>query len=191
MEKFIYENNSDTVIVLFHGTGGNEYQLLSMTAELFPTSDVISFLGEEGVGSDRRFFAPLIEGKIERSNFESVSQRFLTEELPAIANTYKKIIFMGYSNGANFILGLAEQQPELADLLILLHPSNLDYQFSDVVASTKIILTSGAQDTITTAGDTLRLSKELERHFDDVTFLLLDGDHQVTPQEIDLLKEKV
>lgn len=191
MEKFIYENNSDTVIVLFHGTGGNEYQLLSMTAELFPTSDVISFLGEEGVGSDRRFFAPLIEGKIERSNFESVSQRFLTEELPAIANTYKKIIFMGYSNGANFILGLAEQQPELADLLILLHPSNLDYQFSDAVASTKIILTSGAQDTITTAGDTLRLSKELERHFDDVTFLLLDGDHQVTPQEIDLLKEKV
>lgn len=191
MEKFIYENNSDTVIVLFHGTGGNEYQLLSMTAELFPASDVISFLGEEGVGSDRRFFAPLIEGKIERSNFESVSQRFLTEELPAIANTYKKIIFMGYSNGANFILGLAEQQPELADLLILLHPSNLDYQFSDAVASTKIILTSGAQDTITTAGDTLRLSKELERHFDDVTFLLLDGDHQVTPQEIDLLKEKV
>lgn len=191
MEKFIYENNSDTVIVLFHGTGGNEYQLLSMTAELFPASDVISFLGEEGVGSDRRFFAPLIEGEIERSNFESVSQRFLTEELPAIANTYKKIIFMGYSNGANFILGLAEQQPELADLLILLHPSNLDYQFSDAVASTKIILTSGAQDTITTAGDTLRLSKELERHFDDVTFLLLDGDHQVTPQEIDLLKEKV
>ena len=49
------------------------------------------------------------------------------EEVWQPQKLYDEVIFIGYSNGANFILGLLEKNPTIANTVILLHPSNLGY----------------------------------------------------------------
>lgn len=56
MEYFLQENqNNNTLIVLFHGTGGNQYQLLPISGEIMPDVNTLSFLGNVGEGRERRF----------------------------------------------------------------------------------------------------------------------------------------
>jgi len=45
-------------------------------------------------------------------------------------NKDKKITFIGYSNGANFILGILQKRPDIADRTLLLHPADLDWKFN-------------------------------------------------------------
>lgn len=188
MEKFFQQGQDETLVVAFHGTGGNEYQLLSTIAALYPDASVLSYLGESGSGSERRFFAPLVAGKLDRTDFEQRTADFLENEWPNVEKKNKTVL-IGYSNGANFILGLLEKAPQLADTVILLHPSNFVYQFEATDAATDIVLTSGAQDRISLPGEALALSQQLEQVFPHVHFLLLDGEHTVNHDEVDRLKK--
>ena len=182
---FQKEAASKQLVVAFHGTGGNEYQLLTTVAELFPLASVLSFLGPVGSGPSRRFFPDLKKGQLDRLAFDQAVATFIRNQWAQIPQQdYEEIIFIGYSNGANFILGLLEQAPSLANTVILLHPSNLVYQFDTLIAEIKIILTTGAQDTVSIPGDILKLAHQLENSFKDVTFLIEDGGHQLSSQEI-------
>lgn len=59
---------------------------------------------------------------------------------------YRQITFVGFSNGANFIMGLLAKQSNLADNYILLHPSALDYAFPMENSRAEILFTLGQND---------------------------------------------
>ncbi|NQK44384.1 hypothetical protein HO505_00340 [Streptococcus suis] len=59
---------------------------------------------------------------------------------------YQEITFVGFSNGANFIMGLLTKQSNLADNYILLHPSALDYAFPMQNSRAEILFTLGQND---------------------------------------------
>ncbi|MES5810670.1 hypothetical protein ABKP99_00480 [Mammaliicoccus sciuri] len=111
MEYFLQENpNNNTLIVLFHGTGGNQYQLLPFSSILNPEANVLGLQGSVGEGQERRFFAPLQNNTLERHDFEQQTKSFIDFWNTFIEeHDYEEVIFLGYSNGANFILGLLEQ----------------------------------------------------------------------------------
>lgn len=189
MESFFQKGkDSDTLVVAFHGTGGNEYQLLTTIAKLFPNASILSFLGDVGVGAQRRFFAPLVQEKVDREDFNQHVENFIENVWPAVEKNSKKIVFIGYSNGANFLLGLLEKAPNIADEFIILHPINLGFQF-DASSDANVILTTGSQDTTSVPGDVLKLTKQLETVFSSVELLIADGGHQVTSEEIDKIHQ--
>lgn len=179
--------------VLFHGTGGNEYSLLTVTGDINPHASVISFLGDEGTGAERRFFKPLVHGQLQREDFNLKVDQFIEQWNSVKPSDAESITFIGYSNGANFLLGVLEKRPEIADNVILLHPSNLGYTF-DKGSDVRIFITTGANDTLSVPGDVMRLTKQLEETFPQTTLKLLDGGHGVTPAEAqlaaDFLKNK-
>lgn len=185
MQHFTIYSNSKKFFVTFHGTGGNEHSLLRVTGEVDPTASVISFLGETGTGRGRRYFDPLVQGKLERDNFEEKVAEFLEiwkQAKPADA----EITFIGYSNGANFILGILEKMPNIADRVILMHPSNLGYQFSSG-SDTPILLTTGASDTLSVPGEIMKLTSELKEYFPHTESLLLDSGHEISDTEIEAI----
>ncbi|WP_265456538.1 alpha/beta hydrolase [Enterococcus sp. HY326] len=191
MESFFQQGKNKQLVVAFHGTGGNEYQLLTTLATLYPEASVLTYLGTVGVGSERRFFAPLRNGQLKRADFEAQVTAFLMETWPAVAHEeYQEIILIGYSNGANFALGLLEKNPKLATTAILLHPSNLDYHFAGK-SETKVILTTGAQDSQSLPGDIVQLKNQLSGHFTDVYLVIADGGHQLTEQELTEIQELI
>ncbi|HEL2057315.1 TPA: hypothetical protein TY768_000478 [Streptococcus suis] len=59
---------------------------------------------------------------------------------------YQQVTFVGFSNGANFIMGLLTKQSNLADKYILLHPSALDYAFPMENSRAEILFTLGQND---------------------------------------------
>ncbi|WP_207942490.1 phospholipase/carboxylesterase [Enterococcus sp. DIV2402] len=191
MDYFFQEGATQQQLVLaFHGTGGNEYQLLTTVAELFPQASLLSFLGSVSEGSQRRFFAPLIDGQLNRQEFDQQTTQFFQEELLTFIQKYQEIILIGYSNGANFILGLLEQHADIADTVILLHPSRLVYSFNQS-SEVKIYLTVGAQDNISLPGDGLKLTEELKQFFPNTTMILTDGGHQLTEQEVNDIQKRL
>lgn len=190
MNHFSIEGPLSEWIVLFHGTGGNEYSLLQIAGDINPNASILSFIGDVGEGANRRFFAPLLNGQLERVDFDARIAQFLAHWKEVKPAQTEKITFVGYSNGANFILGLLEKQPQIADRFVLMHPSGLGYTFEGGV-DTEIIITAGARDTLSVPGDTLRLAKQLEVTFPNTMMKLLDSGHEISEQEIVYLQGKL
>lgn len=188
MDYFNINGTTKEWIVLFHGTGGNEYTLLQIAGDFAPQASMQSFLGDVGEGESRRFFAPLEQGSLNREDFENRVDAFLENWAHVKPADASSITFMGYSNGANFILGLLEKQPSIADRVILLHPSNLNYTFEQT-APVEIYITAGALDALAVPGDTVKLAKQLENVFPRTTLKLLDGTHAISEQEIEYLQQ--
>src|SRR5690348_13050494 len=108
--------NSPTLLLL-HGTGGDERDLLPLGRELWPGAALLGIRGRVLENGMPRFFRRFAEGV-----FDVEDLKFRTEELAhfidAASERYdfskKGLIAVGYSNGAN-----------IAASLVLLHPHYL------------------------------------------------------------------
>lgn len=188
--EHLFINGTDNLFVLFHGTGGNESNLLFLTGELDSHASVISFLGNVGIGKNRRFFNPLVKGKLDKQNYSEKIEKFLKNWDLMDTSKYKNITFIGYSNGANFTLGLLEKRPDIANTTILLHPSNFDWQFLKKPEKNKIIATTGALDLMAPAADVVKLKTQLLGiGYEEFQIIMLDSGHEITNKEIEKLKE--
>ncbi len=188
--EHLFINGTDNLFVLFHGTGGNESDLLFLTGELDSHASVISFLGNVGIGKNRRFFNPLVNGKLDKQNYSEKIEKFLKNWDLMDTSKYKNITFIGYSNGANFTLGLLEKRPDIANTTILLHPSNFDWQFLKKPEKNKIIATTGALDLMAPAADVVKLKTQLSSiGYEEFQIIMLDSGHEITNKEIEKLKE--
>lgn len=188
MNYFSIDGPLNEWIVLFHGTGGNEFSLLQIAGDIEPNANILSCIGTVGSGEGRRFFAQLENGKLERKDFNERVEEFLMTWQQMKPTNAEKITFLGYSNGANFILGILEKAPKIADCLVLMHPSNLGYTFEEG-SDVSIHITAGSMDTLANAGDTMKLSKQLEQQFPNTILKLVDGGHEVRDGEIDYLRK--
>ncbi|HFI0354465.1 TPA: alpha/beta hydrolase [Streptococcus suis] len=146
MDYRFIKGTSPRLLVFFHGTGGNKESLLFLHQQLDPEASVLSLDGSWVQGRDRRFFAPLIDGQLGLVDFEKRLSAFLDFWQDLDMQHYQEITFVGFSNGANFIMGLLTKQPNLADNYILLHPSALDYAFPMQNSRAEILVTLGQND---------------------------------------------
>lgn len=146
MDYRFIKGTSPRLLVFFHGTGGNKDSMLFLRQQLDPKASVLSLDGSWGYGRGRRFFAPLIDGQLDLVDFERRLSAFLDFWQDFDIQHYQEITFVGFSNGANFIMGLLTKQSNLADNYILLHPSALDYAFPMQNSRAEILFTLGQND---------------------------------------------
>ncbi|HFI0451626.1 TPA: alpha/beta hydrolase [Streptococcus suis] len=146
MDYCFIKGTSPRLLVFFHGTGGNKEAMLFLRQQLDLEASVLSLDGSWGQGRDRRFFAPLVDGQLDLVDFEMRLSAFLDfwQDLPI--QPYQQITFVGFSNGANFIMGLLTKQSNLADNYILLHPSSVEYAFPMQNSRAEILFTLGQHD---------------------------------------------
>ncbi|WP_193433996.1 alpha/beta hydrolase [Streptococcus suis] len=148
MNYHFEDGTSPRLLVFFHGTGGNKESMLFLRQQLDPEASVFSFDGSWGQGRERRFFAPLIDGQLDLVDFERRLSAFLDFWQDLDIRDYRQITFVGFSNGANFIMGLLTKQADLADVYLLLHPSALDYAFPMENCRAELLLTLGQNDVL-------------------------------------------
>ena len=91
-------------LLLLHGTGGNEHDLLPLAAELLPGAGVLSPRGKVLEHGMPRFFRRLAEGVFDLEDLQLRTAE-LADFVTAAAAHYEfdraRVIAVGFSNGAN------------------------------------------------------------------------------------------
>ena len=116
---------SGRTLLLLHGTGGDESDMLPLGRQVDPAAAQLSPRGKSPENGMPRFFRRLAEGV-----FDEQDLVFRTHELAdfvaASAKTYgfdpKRIVAVGYSNGANIAGALLLLRPETLSAAALLRP---------------------------------------------------------------------
>ncbi|HEX8834360.1 MAG TPA: alpha/beta hydrolase, partial [Abditibacteriaceae bacterium] len=110
-------------LLMLHGTGGTEHDLIEIGKTLRPDANLLSPRGKVSENGMARFFRRLSEGV-----FDEEDLRFRTHELADFirdaAAEYnfdaQKIVAVGYSNGANIAATMMLLRPEVLRGAILL-----------------------------------------------------------------------
>lgn len=123
---FVKGTNSEApVLLLLHGTGGTERDLLPLAERLSPASSVLSVRGNVLENGMPRFFRRLAEGVFDLEDLVFRTKE-LHEFLDSAAEEYgfdrKNIVAVGYSNGANIAGSLLFHYRDSLRGAILHHP---------------------------------------------------------------------
>jgi predicted esterase len=188
---FLHEfipGNSNRTLLLLHGTGGNERDLIGLGHEIDPTAGILSPRGKVLENGMPRFFRRLAEGVFDLEDLKKRTNE-LADFIKAAAKHYEfaadKIVAVGYSNGANIAASILLLRPEVLRAAILframvpLVPDNLPN-----LSSVRVWISAGDQDPIISASETQRLVKLLRQAGADVTVRFAHATHALTDIEI-------
>lgn len=126
--KHIFKQGSDTsapILVLFHGTGGNEQDLLPIGEMISPTSSILSIRGNVLENGMPRFFRRLAEGVFDEVDLVNRTQevyQFLDDAVARYGIDRRNMVAVGYSNGANIAGSLLFHYADAFKGAILHHP---------------------------------------------------------------------
>jgi predicted esterase len=180
-------------LLLLHGTGGNEHDLLQLGQALDPTSALVSPRGKvvEANGLTR-FFRRHAEGV-----FDVEDLRFRANELADWVNEAAKvygidrgrITAVGYSNGANIASAMILLRPEILSAAILLRPMvPFIPQALPDLSLTRVLLAGGRRDPIATPDHVERLAALLKKAGASVSVHWSSGGHPLDEGDVQAAK---
>ncbi|MBM7314213.1 dienelactone hydrolase family protein [Streptococcus suis] len=156
---------------------------------LDPSASILSFQGTwSDQGKMRRFFKPLINGQLDQEDFEERIQDFFQNWRERDLTSYDKISLIGFSNGANFVMGLLAKGIESVNQVLLLHPSALSYPLPIISSQLPILMTAGRNDEMINLKELEKLCEAWKIHaFENLTLRLFNGGHFLTEPEKEVL----
>ena len=193
---FIHEfvpGKSEQTLLLLHGTGGNERDLIPLGHELDPNASLLSPRGKVLENGMPRFFRRLAEGVFDLEDLKKRTQE-LADFVVSAAVHYKidinKMVAVGYSNGANIAASMLLLRPEILSAAILFRAMvPLVPETRPNLNSKRIWIGAGAHDPIIPALNTQELVEMLRSSGADVTIRFFQSGHQLTSGDVDLARE--
>jgi predicted esterase len=192
----VFEPASDEgspVLLILHGTGGNERDLLPLAHALWPGAAVLSPRGKVLEHGKPRFFRRLAEGV-----FDLEDLRLRTHELAAFlraaAARYRfdleDVIAAGFSNGANIAGSLLLLEPgSLAGAVLFRAMVPIVPEPLPELGGTPVLLSNGRRDPLVAPAETERLAALLRRGGADVTLAWQDAGHELTANDVDTARD--
>jgi len=175
------------LLFVFHGTGADENQLLSLGRDLAPQATIVSPRGDVAEHGAARFFRRTGEGVYDMDDLARATDKmagFIKAQIAAAKPS--SVLGLGYSNGANILASVIFAAPELFDAAVLMHPLiPFEPEVKGSLAGRRILVTAGKRDPICPPNLTSRLEAYLRADGADVTVEWHDGGHEVRPNEIE------
>ncbi|WP_295808325.1 alpha/beta hydrolase [uncultured Nitratireductor sp.] len=173
------------LLFLFHGTGGDERQLLQLGAELAPGAGLVSPRGDVNEQGAARFFRRTGEGVYDMEDLARATVRMrdfvaahVQRERPS------SVLGLGYSNGANILASVAFSAPRLFHAAVLMHPLiPFAPVWADGAVTTRFLVTAGRRDPICPEPLTTRLLSYLEEAGAKAQIEWHTGGHELRPNE--------
>ena len=193
---FIHEfipGSSERTLLLLHGTGGNERDLIPLGRELDPNAPLLSPRGKVLENGMPRFFRRLAEGVFDLEDLRKRTNE-LADFVSSAAKHYQiddqNIIAVGYSNGANIAASMFLLRPEILGAAILFRAMvPLVPETQPDLAAKRIWIGAGAHDPIVPASSTKELVEMLRDAGADVTIRFFQSGHELTSNDVDLARE--
>ena len=184
---------SDVTLLLLHGTGGNEDDLIPLGKQLLPDAAILSPRGKVSEHGAPRFFRRLAEGV-----FDHEDLLFRTHELADLidqaADEYgfdrSKLVAVGYSNGANIAASLMLLHPDLLRVAVLFRAMvPFEPEETPDLTGVPVFLAAGRRDTMIAPDNTERLAAILRGAGADLDLRWKNVGHPLTYEELEEAKE--
>jgi predicted esterase len=184
--------NSPTLLLL-HGTGGNEDDMLPLARMLEPGAAVLSPRGRVLERGMPRFFRRLSEGVFDVEDLKRRTVE-LAGFVTAAAGQYgydpKRVYAAGFSNGANIAASLLLLEPGvLAGAVLFRAMLPLVPDAPPALAGTSVFLSNGRHDPVVPAASAEQLAALLRQSGADVTHVWQLAGHELAPGDVSAARE--
>ena len=182
---------NDRTFVLLHGSGGNETQLFHLGHQV---DDNATLLGVRGRSTEegsprwfRRYSSTTFDQKDARAEADAFAA-FLEGARDGYRIDLSKVVFIGYSNGANLLVALMTLHPGLIRNVVLMRSMLvLDDMPTPDLADTNILLLTGKDDGYGQFAP--RLKDELAKTGANLTALDLDMGHEIGAPDVAAIQQ--
>lgn len=181
--------STKTTLLLLHGTGGNELDLIPLAKRIDEGASVLSVRGNVLENGMPRFFRRLAEGVFDEEDLIFRTKE-LKEFLDIAAEKYHfardHIMAIGYSNGANIAASLLFHYQDALKGAILHHPMvpRRGVHLPDLTG-VNVFIAAGTNDPVCTAVETRELQTLLESANAKVVLHWENRGHQLTKAEVE------
>jgi predicted esterase len=185
----LFERGRDRLtLLLLHGTGGNEGDLMAVGRALAPNASLLSPRGKVLESGMPRFFRRLAEGVFDVKELEFRSGE-LADFVKAASVKYtfdlKSVVPVGYSNGANVAAGMLLTGSFIPAGVVLFRPTvPLTPDRSPDLRGMPVFISAGRSDQIVPRSETERLAKLLGDAGAEVSLNWENGAHALTELEV-------
>jgi phospholipase/carboxylesterase len=189
VHKFIPSpDKSSPVLLLLHGTGGTEEDLLPLGRALVADAALLSPRGQVLENGMPRFFRRLAEGVFDEPDLRERTHQlsaFLASARVHYKLAERKIIAVGYSNGANIASSLMLLHPgDLAGAILLRPMVPFQPETLPDLTGTSVLLSAGQHDPIVPKSNSLALEALLKSCRASVTTNWYSGGHELGQSDL-------
>jgi phospholipase/carboxylesterase len=187
------EDESSPTLLLLHGTGGNEEDLIPLGQEVAPGAAFLSPRGKVSEYGAPRFFRRLAEGVFDQEDL-LLRTHELAEFVEAASAEYgfdrSKLIAVGYSNGANVAASTILLHPGLLRAAVLFRAMvPFEPDLTPDLSGMPVFLAAGRMDRMIPPDKTQRLADILDEAGADVDLRWRDTGHPLTYEDVGEAKE--
>ncbi len=182
------DKNAPTLLLL-HGTGGNEKDLLPLAEMIAPKASILGVRGNVDENGMPRFFRRVREGVFDEEDLK-IRTKDLYEFIEDMSKEYgfdrDQVIAIGYSNGANIAGSLLYHYQDALKGAMLFHAMvplrNIHLPSLDGVP---VFIGAGENDPLIPMDETKELAEELRKAGAAVEEYWTKGGHQLTREEVE------
>ncbi|MEP9355868.1 alpha/beta hydrolase [Xanthobacter sp. KR7-65] len=180
-----------TPLLLLHGTGGDENDLLPLGRMIAPGAALLSPRGQVSEAGMPRFFRRLSEGVFDEADVVRRANE-LADFIAAARDAYgiAAPVAVGFSNGANIAAALLLLRPEALAGAALLRPMvTLSTPPEGTLPGTPVLMLSGSADPIVPTANAARLAVQLSARGGQVEHRVLPGGHGLMSSDVTAVKD--
>lgn len=175
-------------LLMLHGTGGNEHDLVPLAADLMPGAGVLSPRGKVLEQGMPRFFRRFAEGVFDLDDLRQRT-RELADFVGEASGHYKfdpsRVVAVGFSNGANIAGSTLLLAPgTLAGAVLLRAMVPIVPDPLPRLPATPVLISNGRVDSLVPAAETERLAALLRSSGANVTVNWHQAGHQLVHDDI-------
>ena len=177
-------------LLLLHGTGGDENDLIPLGRMVAPDAPLLSPRGQVLENGMPRFFRRLAEGKFDEDDVRRRASELADfVELACSRYGIAAPIALGYSNGANVAAALLLLRPQtLAGAILLRATAPLSTTTPVDLAAKPVQILSGSHDPMISTDGAARLAALLQKYGADVEHRTLPIGHELSQADVTLAR---
>jgi phospholipase/carboxylesterase len=196
MKPFIHifepGETSSPVLLLLHGTGGDEHDLLDLGRAVAPQAGILSVRGNVLENGMPRFFKRLAEGVFDQDDLRLRTTEladFLTEARQHYDWGNRPVYALSFSNGANIASSLLLSHPDVLSGAALLR-GMLPFEPQDLPDLSKhaIVMLNGLMDPIVPVDQPTRLVELFKQAGATVELIMKPVSHNLVQSDLNDLK---
>jgi phospholipase/carboxylesterase len=185
----VFRPGNDRTLLLLHGTGADEHDLLRLGTALDPQAAQLSPRGMYLEAGLNRFFERYPDGSFNEQSIRTATQElagFLDAARAEYQIDFSKLTAVGFSNGANTAAAMMITHPQYLANAVLFGSTRPFESFpeSPDLNGKRVFIANGKEDPYAPDAITAQWVETLKGFGAEVTWLSHPGGHQISPAHL-------